>query len=372
MDEPPRVTRTMMHTPIRRGLIAGAAAATALAVWFLVIDGIAGRAFHTPAFLARLLLGGEERTLDAGQIAIYTVLHYAAFMAVGAAVAWLMNRFRVLPGLLLGLILGFLLFDLLFYGSIWLTGTDVVGYLGWTPVLVGNAIAGVTLVGVIILLSPQPYVSWGEVLRQHQVVREGLIVGLIGAAVVAVWFLAIDLIAGRLFFTPAALGSIVLGGATSAGAVDINAVNVLGYTALHVAAFLGTGLVAAGIVAFAEDRHPYVLLGAVLLFVTFETFFIGLLTVVAQWLLELIPWWSIAVGNLLAAVAMGAYLWRRHPALAVALRDPELERDVERDRPVGGPGAPDSTSEEPAGSVGGAGRYPGAEGPGAGSPGAGG
>ena len=365
MNEPAASKRPLTHTPIRRGLIAGFAAATVLALWFLVIDGIAGRAFHTPAFLARLLLGGEERTLDAGQIAIYTVLHYAAFMAVGAAVAWVMNRFRVLPGLLLGLILGFLLFDLLFYGSLWVTGTDVVGYLGWIPVLVGNAIAGVTLVGVIILLSPQPYVSWGEVLRQHEVVREGLIVGLIGAVVVAVWFLVIDLAAGRLFFTPAALGSIVLGGATDAAALQIDALNVLGYTALHVAAFLATGLVAAGIVAYAEDRHPYVLLGAVLLFVTFETFFIGLLTVIAQWLLELIPWWSIAVGNLLAALAMGGYLWRRHPALAAALGDPELERNVERDRPAGVTGPRGPGSEEAASGVGGAGRYTG--GPGAGA-----
>ena len=364
MNEPSAPAGAISHTPIRRGLVAGVAAATVLALWFLVIDGIAGRAFHTPAFLARLLLGGEERTLDAGQIAIYTVLHYAAFMAVGAVVAWLMNRFRVLPGLLLGLILGFLLFDLLFYGSLWLTGTDVVGYLGWTPVLVGNAIAGVTLVGVIILLSPQPYVSWGEVLRQHEVVREGLIVGLIGAVVVAVWFLIIDLVAGRIFFTPAALGSVVLGGATDAASVQIDALNVLGYTALHIAAFLVTGLVAAGIIAYAEDRHPYVLLGAVLLFVTFETFFIGLLTVVAQWLLELIPWWSIAVGNLLAALAMGGYLWRRHPALATALGDPELERNVERDRPGDRMGGPGASGEEPAGSVGGGGRYPG--GPGAG------
>lgn len=330
-DPAPSPRRGLARTPIGRGLIAGFAAATAVALWFLLVDGLAGRPFHTPGFLARVLLGGGERALDAGQIAIYTVIHYGVFMAVGAVVAWVMARLRVLPGLLFGLVLGFLLFDLLFYGSLWVTGTDVVGYLGWIAVLVGNAIAGVTLVGVVILLSPQRYVSWGEVLREHEIVREGLIVGLIGAAVVAAWFLLIDIIAGRIFFTPAALGSIVLHGATDVSVVQVNAVTVLGYTAFHVAAFLVTGLVAAGIVGYAEDRHPYILLGAVLLFVTFETFFIGLLTLTAQWLLELIPWWSIAVANLLAAVAMGGYLWRRHPALVEALGDPELERNVERD-----------------------------------------
>jgi hypothetical protein len=68
----------------------------------------------------------------------------------------------------------------------------------------------------------------------------------------------------------------------------------------------------------------------VLLFVAFETFFIGVLTLLASWLLELIPWWSIAVANVLAAGAMVAYLWRTHPVLAAAVSDPDLERDVEQ------------------------------------------
>lgn len=332
--------RALTGTPIRRGLVAGFAAATVLALWFLIIDGVAGRPFHTPGFLARVLLGGEERTMDFGQIAIYTVLHYAFFMVVGPAVAWLMDRFKILPGVLIGLVLGFLLFDMVFYGSLWLTGIDVVGYLGWIGVLVGNALAGIAMVGTIILLSPEPYVSWREVLREHEVVREGLIAGLIGAGVVAAWFLLIDVVAGRLFFTPAALGSVLLHGATSPDAVQLEAATILAYTVLHLVAFIATGLVAAGIVSYAEDRHPYVLLGAALLFVTFETFFIGLLTVIAQWLLEVIPWWSIAVANLLAAAAMGGYLWHRHPNLAAALGDPELERNVERDTVgAGGPGA---------------------------------
>jgi hypothetical protein len=333
-DRAASTRRAISATPIRRGVIAGIAAATALALWFLVIDGLAGRPFHTPGFLARVLLGGEEVTMDVGQIALYTVIHYAAFMLVGAGVGWLMDRFKILPGLLIGLVLGFLLFDLLFYGSLWVTGIDVVGYLGWIGVLVGNAIAGITMVGTIIILSPERYVSWREVLSEHEVVREGIVAGLIGAAVVAAWFLLVDVIGGRLFFTPAALGSVILHEATSVAAVHLDAFTVLSYTVLHLAAFIATGLVAAGIVSYAADRHPYVLLGAVLLFVTFETFFIGLLTVVAQWLLELIPWWSIAVANLLAAAAMGWYLWHQHPALAAALRDPELERNVERD-PVG-------------------------------------
>jgi hypothetical protein len=314
---------------VRRGVVAGLAAAAALALWFLLVDAVAGQPFHTPAFLARLLLGAEV-TLGAAGIAIYTVIHFAAFVLVGAGVGWLMDRVRVVPDLLLGFVLGFLLFDLVFYGSVWFTGTDVVNYLGWVEVLVGNVIAGLTLVGVVRLLHPRPGVNWVSALLRHRVLQDGIRVGLVGAAVVALWFLVLDAAMGRLLFTPAALGSVVFHGATTPATVQVNALTVLGYTALHVVAFGVVGLIAAAIVGYAEDRHPYVLLGAVLLFVTFETFFIGLLTLMAQWLLELIPWWSILVGNVLAAAAMGAYLWRRYPELARAVTDPDLERDVER------------------------------------------
>jgi hypothetical protein len=314
---------------LRRGLIAGFVGGTVLALWFLVIDGVGGRPFHTPAFLARVVLGGEYTQLGAGQVALYTLIHYAAFLAIGVAVGWLRDRIEFVPGVLLGAVLGFFLFDLLFYGSIWLTGVDVVGYLGWPEVLAGNVLAGISLMAAINVLSPQPTATWGDVLARHTTVREGLVIGVIGAVVVAVWFLAMDAAAGRILFTPAALGSVIFHGATGPTEVRVDAITVLAYTGVHVGAFLITGLLASAIVAVAENRHAYVLLGAVLLFVTFETFFIGLITIIAQWLLEVIPWWSIAVANLVAAAGMGFYLWRRHPKLVAALGEPELERDVE-------------------------------------------
>ena len=313
----------------RRGVIAGLVGATVLAVWFLVIDGLAGRPFHTPAFLASLVLGGEASELQPGGIALYTLIHYLVFIAVGLAVSWLHDRLDFVPGVLLGAVLGFLLFDLLFYGSISVTGVDVVGYLGWPEVLTGNVFAGISLMGALDVLSARPSLGWGRLLSENTTVREGLVVGLIGAGAVALWFLLVDAVSGRLLFTPAALGSVMFHGAAGPTDVRVDALTVIAYTGFHLAAFLATGLVVAAIVAFAEDRHSYVLLGAALLFVTFETFFIGLITIVAHWLLEAIRWWSIAVGTLIAAAGMGYYLWRRHPALAAALGEPELERRVE-------------------------------------------
>jgi len=164
------------------------------------------------------------------------------------------------------------------------------------------------------------------VLREHQVIREGLIAGLIGAIVVAVWFLIIDLVQGRMLFTPAALGSAIFNGARSAADVQITVPIILAYTGIHIAAFLGTGFVASALISAAE-KDPPMLLGLVLLFVTFEVLFFGLIAIMASWLLDSIRWWTILAANLIAAGAMGAYLWHAHPNLQAELSKPLEEEE---------------------------------------------
>ncbi|HUH13960.1 MAG TPA: hypothetical protein VMK65_12675 [Longimicrobiales bacterium] len=311
-----------------RGILAGFVGGSVLALWFLIIDGVSGRPFHTPAFLAAIVTGRETVTFTPALIALYTAFHYAAFLVVGVAAAWVMEKLQTVPGVLLGIILGFLLFDLVFYGAVWVTGIDVVGALGWPEVLAGNVLAGMMLTGALNLLGPQRSVSWRVVLEEHRILREGIVAGLIGAVAVAVWFLVLDLFMGRLFFTPGALGSVLFHGARSAAEVQMDALTIIGYTLLHLTAFLVVGLIAAALATEAEEYAAPVILGAIMLFVTFETFFIGMLAIVAQWLLAVLPWWSIAVGNLVAAASMGWYLWHEHPALRKAWMDHELEEET--------------------------------------------
>lgn len=311
-----------------RGIIAGFVGATALALWFLVVDGLSGRPFHTPAFLAAVITGRETVDFGLALIALYTALHYAAFLVVGIGSAWVTEKLETVPGVLLGVVLGFLMFDLVFYGSLWVTGVNVVNALGWPEVLAGNIVSGMMLMGALNILGPQRNVSWRVILEEHRILREGLFAGAIGATAVAVWFLVIDLAAGRIFFTPAAMGSVLFHGARSAAEVQMDALTIVGYTLLHVTAFGVVGLIAAALVTEAEEYAAPVILGAIMLFVTFETFFIGLLAIVAQWLLGIIPWWSIAVGNLIAAATMGWYLWHEHPALQKAWLDHELEEET--------------------------------------------
>jgi hypothetical protein len=94
---------------------------------------------------------------------------------------------------------------------------------------------------------------------------------------------------------------------------------VIGYTMIHVSAFVVVGTAAAALLLQAEDTPP-VLFFAVVLACCFEVGFYVLVALLAQPLLGALAWWNVAIGNAIAASAMGFYLWRQHPAIAAELK----------------------------------------------------
>jgi len=308
-----RASRVFLH-----GAIAGILAATAVAVLFLVVDWSIHAPFRTPAFLAGAILGMHPTT-TAGAIVPYTFVHYVVFVVIG--ILWVVGGVPTARGILFGIVVGFLLFDLLFYAGILSSGTNIIRALGWPLVLIGNIVAGIVMLAYLRLVEPAAAGGWVEALRQHRTIREGIVAGAIGATIVAVWFLVVDAIQGTILFTPAALGSAFFFGATSPAQVAVDFTTVAGYTLVHYVAFVRVGLVAAAVVRGSEDSPPLVL-GLALLFVVAETLFIGLVAIAANWILGAFAWWAIIVGNVLAALGMGAYLWKAHPALQQTMRGP--------------------------------------------------
>jgi hypothetical protein len=309
-----------------RGAIAGLAGAAALAIWFLIIDTLRSAPFSTPTFVAGALLGLDGAQPTAVLIGMYTAFHFGVFVLVGIAVNMALERAHITPFFPLGLVLGFLLFDLIFYAGVIVTGTNVVDGLGWPEVLAGNLISGYTLMRYLRAVSPHEAKKLREILGEHRIIREGLIAGTLGAVAVMGWFLVLDLIERRFLYTPGALGSAVFFGARSTDEIQVTAETVLGYTGLHVAAFMFVGLIAASLVESAR-KDPPLLLGTVLFFVTLEVLFIGLLAIVAAWLLDAIHWWTIVVGNLVAAGVMGGFLLYEHPELRENLTH-DLEEEL--------------------------------------------
>ncbi len=303
-----------------RGVVAGILAATAVIVFFFLFDLARGDLLATPQFLAATVLGQGVETIGGGTIAIYTVIHYIVFIALGVLVAWLVGYARLAPGLIVGVLLGLVFFDLMFYTGLVISGVDVLRELGWPWVLIGNLIAGLVMAGWLRYTSPYEVSSWREVLANHRIVREGIIAGLLGGGTVAVWFLFFDLVTRTILFTPAALGSALFYGAQGSAQVQITAGSVLLYTVLHFAAFIAIGMVAAAMLVLAQ-REPGLLIAFMLVFVTLEASLLGFLSLFANWILNSLGGWNVALGNLLSAAVMGWYLWKAHPELRERFRD---------------------------------------------------
>ncbi|MGH7312782.1 MAG: hypothetical protein ACREJV_06400, partial [Candidatus Rokuibacteriota bacterium] len=146
------------------------------------------------------------------------------------------------------------------------------------------------------------------------ILREGVVGGLIGAAVVAVWFLVFDLARGKPLLTPALLGAALFYGVDNPIGLEVAIGPVIGYTLIHGLAFVAFGVVAASVIA-ATEREPTLIIAVVILFACFETFFLGVVGVLGRAVTDALSWWGILAANFLAAVAMLWYFLLRHRAL---------------------------------------------------------
>jgi hypothetical protein len=146
------------------------------------------------------------------------------------------------------------------------------------------------------------------------VFREGITTGLLGAGAVALWFLVVDGVAGHPLHTPALLGAIVSGAPDPQGVADGAQRFALAaaYTPIHLTVFALVGLGISALVRQVE-RVPSLAILLFLLFVAFEVAFSGIVALLEQGALGGLAWTQVAAGNLVAALAMGAYLLRRHP-----------------------------------------------------------
>lgn len=298
-----------------RGVIGGMLAGLVVALWFLVVDVVAGRAFHTPAMLAGVFLNREFSQPTLQLVAVYTVLHFGVFAVLGVAMALMSAAVNSPNRILLGLVFGLLLQEVVFYSALIWSRAPHFNVVPWPHVIGANIAAGLVLMGYLHRAERDPRPLLGLVaLRHHPLVSRGAITGLIGALVVAGWFFLLDLASGSPFRTPAALGSALLLGASSASDITVTLGLVATYTIVHVAAFVVAGVV---FVALAEqvERVPAMALLVLLTAILLEGLVVATLAVGAEWVLGTLGWWSVAVANVLAVVAMGWQVWRTHPTL---------------------------------------------------------
>ena len=148
---------------------------------------------------------------------------------------------------------------------------------------------------------------------------EGIVAGLAGAATIAGWFFILDAVRGKLFYTPTVLGLAFFRrgiGLEAPETLTPNFEMVMSFTWIHVLVFILIGLAASRLLGLAE-RNPNYGFGIVLFAVFFEFGFLLACMVFAEPVLQALTWPEILVGNLLAAGAMTAVFWRRHPRLTI-------------------------------------------------------
>lgn len=305
----------LQRSILREGIVAGLLGAATVALWFLVFDTARGRPLLTPALLGSAVFSGltdpAAVPMTIGPILGYTVLHGLAFIAFGVVAASLIAVSEREPALFIAVVILFACFETFFLGALGALGRSMVGAVVWWAIIIGNLLAAAVMLWYFFVghrALPRSLIG-----SSGTILREGILAGLIGATVVALWFLAIDAIHGEPLRTPQLLGTAFLHQTDAVSAVA-------SYTVVHGLAFILFGILAGILVAGAE-REPMFVFFVVIIFTAFEVASFGAIIIAAKWVLDEVAGWTIFVGNLLAASAMLSFFFRRHRALARRLTD---------------------------------------------------
>jgi hypothetical protein len=137
------------HSVVGEGLVAGAIGAAGVALWFLIIDTIAGQPLFTPSALGAVLAGdfsSGSSEVHLPWVIGYTAFHFAAFLTAGLILSFVAHRAEREPSILAVFLILFVVFELAFYGlTAILAETRFQGALAWYRVAGGNLVAALLM-----------------------------------------------------------------------------------------------------------------------------------------------------------------------------------------------------------------------------------
>jgi hypothetical protein len=134
---------------VREGVWVGFVGATAVAIWFLLIDTLAGQPLQTPAALGGALFRLPAESVGTALVA-YTGFHYVAFGAVGVLAAYSTGLAERHPHVMAFFLVLFAAFQAAFYGMVAILDmTMVLGELTWLQIAAGNLVATTAMGGLL-------------------------------------------------------------------------------------------------------------------------------------------------------------------------------------------------------------------------------
>ena len=133
------------HNFLREGVITGFIGATAIAIWFLIVDTIAGHPFYTPIFLGTGVVSvlGKNMMGDTAftHVVGYTIFHYVAFFIVGIVLTVIVHQAQRTPGILAGLLVAFVIMTMGFYMIAAVFAHSALGQMSWPQIFIANLLA---------------------------------------------------------------------------------------------------------------------------------------------------------------------------------------------------------------------------------------
>jgi hypothetical protein len=136
--------------------------------------------------------------------------------------------------------------------------------------------------------------------------------GSIGGSIVALFFLLLDSIQGRPFFTPSLMGTVLFTSGLAHPAADVRMDMVAYYTLVHFAVFGILGGVVAVLLRQVElhSKHPAVML--VTIFLLTEVLFVAAATMTMPGVVAVVGAPKILAANVLGAAGMASFLLATH------------------------------------------------------------
>lgn len=144
---PERSARIGVAEIVGDGVFAGLIGASAVALWFLVVDAALREPFFTPSLVASALLKGmpasAEHAVDLTMVAAFTALHSITFIVFGVLVSWVVDQFEHTPDLPLISIGVFLALEGGFVVATKLLVPEIAELIGHGFIVAGNVFASV-------------------------------------------------------------------------------------------------------------------------------------------------------------------------------------------------------------------------------------
>jgi hypothetical protein len=294
----------------------GALGGSVVALFFLVVDVMDGQPLFTPSLLGRVLFHGvaaqDVARVQLDAVAYYSIAHIAAFIALGAALAWLVHEVELHSRLpVVVLLVLFAILEVAFYAVASLALSGVVARLGIVRIAIANLLAA-GLMALFFLLSHRAR-AWPQLKHTGgDLLFDSFYSGAIGGSAVALFFLVVDVLDGQPLFTPSLMGSVLFHGDTAAEVTKVRLDAVAYYSMVHIVAFGAVGTLISWLVHGVElrSRHPLVVL--LVLFVTLEVFFFAAASAAMPGVITRLGIARLGGANLLAAAMITLFFVWSH------------------------------------------------------------